>query len=437
MTTSAATTQLSPPGSLLDAFLLQAGYNSAVVMLGCAALGIAGGVVGVFAMLRGRSLIGDAIAHSMLPGICIAFLAGGWLGANARAMPLLMAGAAFTGLLGAATVKLLRHIPRFTEDLAMAVVLSVFFGFGAVLLNLIVNTGYGNSAGLSHLLLGQAAAMLTRDAWIIAILALTCVAVCGLLFKELRLLCFDDRFAKATGLATNALDTVLLAMILLVTLIGLQAVGLVLVVAMLIIPAASARFWTNQLAHMCLLALTFGGASGYIGSGLSRVLVNVPTGATIVLTCGMIFLISAIASPQRGLLGALLRRAAMHSKIRTDHALRHAYERRHLQDESVTGETGEFYPIGRISRMTAWRMRARGLLTRSPHGLSLTPAGIREAKRLTTTHELWEQYLEIYAGLGAERVHDPADLVEHVMTPALSEALEKRVREAGESREPR
>lgn len=416
---------IAPSASQLfiDALFLDAGYNTAVAMLGSAALGIGAGVVGVFAMLRGRSLMGDALAHSMFPGLCLAFLLGTAMGWNARALPLLMAGASVTGILGALCVRALRIVRRFTEDLSMAIVLAVFFGFGAVLLNIIISTPTGNQAGLSGLLLGQAASMLLRDAQLIGLLAAVCVAVCVVLFKELRLLCFDDRFARALGLPVRALDLLLMGLILTVTVIGLQAVGLVLVVALLIIPAATARFWSMRLSTICLLAAIIGGLSGYLGAGLSRALAGVPTGATIVLVAGGMFLFSAIVSPRRGLLGVLQRRASMRLKIATDHALRHAYEA--SPSQSTSG-----YAVPPTGPLIGWIMRRRGLAAGPREARTLTPKGIETARRLTEAHELWERYLEIYAGLGAERVHNPADLVEHVLSPQLTEALRARVEQA-------
>lgn len=405
----------------VDALLLDAGFNSAVVMLGSGALGIAAGVVGVFAMLRRRSLMSDALAHSMFPGICIAFLIGSAIGWNARSLPLLMLGAAATGSLGALTVRALRKVRRFTDDLAMAIVLSSFFGFGTVLLGVIVARPTGNRAGLEGLLLGQAAAMLSQDAILIGIVALLCVAICTVLFKELRLLCFDERFAASTGLAVRGVDLILLALILIITVIGLQSVGLVLVVALLIIPASTGRLWTDRMWLMTVLAAGVGGASAYLGAALSRVLPDVPTGATIVLVAGAAFALSLLLSPRSGALAIGVQRIRMRLAISSDHALRHALEAPHTD--------GAPNLVDRPALPVRIAMRLGGLIEPRDNRLVLTPKGIEHAQRLTEAHELWERYLEIYAGFGADRVHQPADLVEHVLSPELTEALRIRVEE--------
>lgn len=407
-------------GLMIDALLLDAGYNSAVAMLGSAALGIAAGVVGVFAVLRRRALLGDTLAHSMFPGICLAFMIGSAAGWNARSLPLLMSGAALTGGLGALTVRALRRVRRFTDDLAMAIVLAAYFGLGAILLSVIVSGPTGNRAGLDGLLLGQAASMLRQDAITIGVVSGICMIVCIGLFKELRLLCFDDRFAQSAGLPARAIDLVLLAMILLITVVGLQSVGLVLVVAMLIIPASSARLWSDRLWVMSVIAAALGGASAYIGAGLSRVLSDVPTGAAIVLVAGLLFLLSVLLAPRRGVLGNAIQRIRLRLRIASDHVLRHALERSGSDAQTVI-----------VSDRTGWFLRRlmliRGLIERRDGDLVLTGSGLNEAKRLTEAHELWERYLELYAGFGADRVHQPADMVEHVLSDEFTEALRARI----------
>lgn len=407
---------------LIEALLLDAGYNSAVAMLGSAALGIGAGTVGVFAMLRRRSLLSDALAHSMFPGICLAFMVGSTMGWNARSLPVLMTGAALTGALGALTVRGLRRVKRFTDDLAMAIVLAVYFGLGAILLSVIVSGPTGNRAGLGGLLLGQAASMLRQDAILIGVVAAACIGVCAMLFKELRLLCFDDRFAQTTGLPARAIDLTLLGLILLITVIGLQSVGLVMVVALLIIPASTARLWTDRLWLMTLIASAAGGASAYVGAGISRVLAGVPTGATIVLVAGAMFILSLLISPLRGVLGVGLQRLRMRARIASDHVLRHALEQSTGPSDKVIVRDKASLPVRTV-------MRLQGLVTHQGGGLVLTQHGLAEAHRLTEAHELWERYLEIYAGFGADRVHQPADMVEHVLSDELTAALRERVQQ--------
>ncbi|MCL4152525.1 UNVERIFIED_CONTAM: hypothetical protein GTU68_003309, partial [Idotea baltica] len=235
---------------VLKVLSFQAGYNTAVVVLGALLLGVAAGTIGCFAVLRRRALIGDALAHSALPGICIAFLIAPSFGFESKSIFFLLAGAAFSGLLGVLSVQLLSRETRLQEDAAIGIVLSVFFGIGVTLLSVIQSLPSTQAAGLSRFIYGQTASMQFNDALALAVMAGIVVCLTALFSKEFRLLCFDPEFAQSLGWSTRLLDVILLVMLTTVTIIGLQSVGILLVVALLIIPATAARFWTERLRSM-------------------------------------------------------------------------------------------------------------------------------------------------------------------------------------------
>ncbi|MGH9360916.1 MAG: metal ABC transporter permease, partial [Thermoanaerobaculia bacterium] len=221
-------------------------YNTTVVVVGTGLLGLASGVIGTFAVLRRRALVGDALAHAALPGICIAFLLTG-----ERAFLPLLAGAFLSGLLGVWVVSLLARHTRTKEDAAIGIVLSVFFGTGISLSRFIQSQGSaGSKAGLDHFIFGKTAGMLAQDVYTIAFLVLAVVAAVALLFKEFKLVSFDPEFGSVQGWPTLRLDLALMGLLALTTVVGLPAVGVVLMAALLIIPAAAARFWTEGLAAM-------------------------------------------------------------------------------------------------------------------------------------------------------------------------------------------
>ena len=170
-------------------------YNTRVVVFGTAVLGCAAGAVGCFTLLRKRALMGDAISHATLPGIAVAFVLANSLEWDSKSLPLLLCGATFTGLLGVGVILALRNLTRLKEDTAMGIVLSVFFGAGIAMLGVIQQMPAGHAAGLESFIFGKTASMGSADARLIATAALICLAVCGLLFKELKLLCFDEAFA--------------------------------------------------------------------------------------------------------------------------------------------------------------------------------------------------------------------------------------------------
>ncbi len=249
--------------------LLIEDYNTRVVVFGTAILGCAAGAVGCFTLLRKRALMGDAISHATLPGIAMAFILANFFGWNSKSLPLLLCGATVTGLLGVGVILVLRNLTRLKEDTALGVVLSVFFGAGIALLGVIQQMPSGHAAGLESFVFGKTASMGAADAKLIAAAALLCLAVCGLLYKELKLLCFDEAFAGSRGFPVVALDLALMSTVVIISIVGLQAVGLILMVALLIIPAASARFWTEQLWQMLLIASLLGTISGMFGAATS------------------------------------------------------------------------------------------------------------------------------------------------------------------------
>jgi manganese/zinc/iron transport system permease protein len=284
--------------------------NTRWVLAGCMLMGASSGVLGSFALLRRRSLIGDAVAHAALPGVCLAFLLSG-----SRELASLLVGAILAGLLGAGCVQAITRASRVKEDAALGIVLSVFFGFGIVLLTLIQNTPRSSQAGLDKFIFGQAASLIGRDVQVMAACAVVICVTTAALFKEFKLLCFDPEFARGLGRPTGLLDGLLLLLLVVSVVVGLQAVGVVLMAAMLITPAAAARFWTERLDRMVVLSGLFGGTAGAIGTAISTLAPRMPTGPLIVLAATAIFLVSLLFAPRRGLLARALRLAAVRARV--------------------------------------------------------------------------------------------------------------------------
>ncbi len=291
---------------LFEILTFQAGYNANTVIAGTAVLGAAAGVVGTFVFLRGRALISDALSHATLPGIVLAFLAGTIIGVETRSLPLLLAGATITGLIGVAAMHALTRLPRITEDAAIGAVLGSFFGLGVVLLSYVQNLPLAGQAGLHHFLLGQAAAMARAEAMTIAALAAVALFLVVLFFKEFRLVAFDRDFAAGMGWPVTRIDLGMAALGVAVTVIGLQTVGLVMIVALLVIPPVAARFWSNDVRIVAVLAGVFGTLSAYAGAAASYAFSNMPTGAAIVLAAGFFVVASLLFAPRRGVIGVAL-----------------------------------------------------------------------------------------------------------------------------------
>ncbi len=277
-------------------------YTLRTVALGAAVLGVVSGSLGAFAVLRGQSLLGDAVAHAALPGVAVTFLLTG----SKAPLPLVV-GAGVAGWLGSWCVRQVTARSRVPFDAALGLVLASFFGVGMVLLSLIQRRPDATQAGLDSFLFGQAAALVERDVAVMAALGAVALLAVGLLWKELKLLLFDPDFAASLGLPVRRLDAALTLLLVVAIVIGLQTVGVVLMSAMLIAPAAAARQWTDRLAGVVGLAAVFGAASGVAGAVVSATTARLPTGPTVVLCASAFVLVSVLFAPNRGLVAAWLR----------------------------------------------------------------------------------------------------------------------------------
>lgn len=410
-------------------------YNTQVVVIGTSLLGLAAGWVGSFTLLRRRALMGDALSHATLPGIALVFILAIVFGWEAKSLELLLFGATVSGLIGMATILFIRNLTRLKEDAALGIVLSVFFGIGTALLTIALDLG-GNAAGLESFIYGKTASMVARDAWLIGTTATVCLVITVLLFKELTLLCFDEVFAGSRGYPVWFLDVLLMCLVVLVTIVGLQAVGLILMIAMLVIPAAAARFWTERIGRMALVAGFLGALSGLVGSMVSALAPRLPSGAMIVLVAAGWFLVSLFFGPIRGIIPQALRRHQFQYKILRQHLLRAMYEYLEVHDHSLsTAQPSALVPIKRLLQMRSWseaqlrreieRAQREGLVTAVTRDESqLTTAGVQEAARLVHEHRLWEMYLITYAEIAPSRVDQDADAIEHLLGPETIAELE-------------
>ena len=291
---------------LWAALCLSLGYNATLVTLGASLLGAAAGMAGTFLYLRKNALISDAISHATLPGLGFAFLVAFGFGIDGRQLFILLSGSALSAALGLYFVNWLTRETRLTQDTAIGCVLSVFFAFGVVLLTIIQVIPAGRKAGLESFLLGSTAGMLYSDALLILILSIITALVLFVFLRPIKLVVFDQGYSETLGISVQRVDFIILAVTLAVTVLGMKIVGLILIVALLIIPAVSARFWSERTNIILVTATLFGALSGYIGSAISAVSPGLPTGPIIVLCCFGLFLFSFLFAPKRGVLAVAL-----------------------------------------------------------------------------------------------------------------------------------
>ncbi|NYV65518.1 metal ABC transporter permease [Bacillus sp. Gen3] len=293
--------------------------NTQWILFGSVLLGISSGVIGCFAYLRKQSLMGDALSHAALPGVCLAFILTG-----TKSIFFFLIGAMIAGILATMSISFITRYSRIKQDSALGIILTVFFGIGIVLLTQIQHSASGNQSGLDKFLFGQAASMVHSDVYTMAGISLFLIGVSILFFKEFKLLSFDPGFAKGIGLPTMILDQFIMLLLVIAVVIGIQAVGVVLMAALLITPAVSARYWTEKLHVMIILAGLFGGTSGLIGTIISTWANNLPTGPLIVLSATSIFVVSIVLAPSRGVLAKAMRQKRAKTEILNQQQLKQA-----------------------------------------------------------------------------------------------------------------
>lgn len=404
---------------------MELSFTARNVLIGATLLGALGGMLGSFALLRRQSLLGDALAHAALPGVCLAYLVTG-----AKSPLPLFAGALVAGLLGSLLILATVRWSRIKEDSAIGIVLSVFFGIGIVLLTYIQKLPSGNQSGLDKYLFGQAATLVEDDLKVMAVLGTLVLATVLVFYKELKLLAFDPGFGASLGLPMRGLEVLLTLLLVVVVVVGLQTVGVVLIVATLITPAAAARQWTDRLGTMVLLSSAIGALAGVAGSLASALVPRLPTGPVIVVVSSGVLIVSLLFAPRRGLVQAFVRERQVADRIRRENLLRDLY----LQGERAGGWDGFVsWPLlmgvrgqsGRELGRTARALVAAGLAERRDDDLRLTPEGRRQAEGVVRKHRLWEVFLTRRLELPSDHVHRDAEAMEHALSEQAVADLEE------------
>jgi manganese/zinc/iron transport system permease protein len=419
-------------GELID--LLPLDYTDAVVVLGSAIIGLTAGVLGCFAVLRQRSLVGDALAHAALPGVAVAFLLTG-----AKDAGTLLVGAGVAGLVGALLVIAIERTRRIRPDAAIGVVLSSSFSLGIVLLTVIANGEDANQAGLERYLFGQAAGLLERDLLVMGALGLAGLAAVAVAFRLLKTALFDASFAGSIGLPVRTLEVGMTALLVIAVVVGIRAVGAILMVALLIVPTVAARQLTSRLSVLLPLAGVLGAGVGVAG-GLISTAAAVPTGPVVVLVGVALAVACVLLAPGRGVLWRARRLVRDRRRAAAEGTLLDLETALHAGPPPTERELG--VASGRPPRATRRALRdleRTGLLARErpAHGggdaprLHLTESGAAAAHAALERRELWTLWLEHGHRLtiGDAREPDPRDLrgslgdqhVEHLLALARTD----------------
>jgi manganese/zinc/iron transport system permease protein len=397
--------------------------NIMYVVLGTIILTGSAAMIGSFALLKKKVLVGDAIVHAVLPGVCLAFLVTGTKHPISLAL-----GACTTGWLALVSIDQITQRSKIKEDTAIALVLSVSFGLGILLLTAIQHTGNAAQVGLSNFLFGKAAALVSDDLKTLTLLSLALIAIVVLFFKEFTLVAFDKAFAQASGLPVQRLELLLTSLTVLAIVIGIRAVGILLMAAMLITPPAAARFWTHRIHKMVLLAVALGMVAGLVGSFVSYLAPAMPTGPWIVLSISVMAYGSFLLAPQKGLLARRIQQNRHQRKTLHENILKLFYELGEAGGHSYQSSTLDTLlqhrpmPTGKLLQGLK-RLQKQNMLQREGDGWVLTIAGNKKGEAISQLHRLWELYLTEYLKVKPDHAHEDAESIEHIITPALAEEL--------------
>lgn len=409
----------------LKAFFSFSDSGVVSVVLGTMLLSASSAVVGTFTFLKKKALVGDAVAHAVLPGVCLAFLLSG-----TKNPLVLIAGAFVTGWISLLIIDYITHRSKIKEDTAIALVLSVFFGVGILLLTHIQHSGNAAQTGLDSFLFGKAAALVGQDVLVFSVVAVVLLVLVGLFYKELKLISFDEAYAKSLGLPVRGINLLLTSLTVMAVVTGIQAVGVVLMAAMLITPAAAARFWTNRVLTMIVIAAILGLLSGLAGAYISFVAPAMPTGPWIVMVVSVLAIISFFAAPKRGIVARYVQRRVQQQSIMDENLLKELYHLGEKDNDTYKPRTlhqiidERYFPANTL-RNALVRLRRKGYVKKEDGLWYLTPEGNTKGKRVVKLHRLWEMYLSQHMKIAPDHVHEDAETIEHVLTPEIEAILEQ------------
>ena len=398
-------------------------------LLGSILLGVTCGLLGSFIVVRKLALMGDALSHAVLPGVALGFL---W---SMTKNPLaIFMGATIAGLLGALMVGLITQTTKLKEDTALGMVLAGFFAIGICLVTMIQRLPTGNKSGVDKFLFGQAAAISKADVVLMSMVTLIAVGLILIFYKEFLVTSFDAAFGRVLGIPVKLFHQLLMLLLAFSVVIALQAVGVVLVSAMLITPAAAAYLLNDRMHGMLLLAACFGLLSGIIGAFLSFLGNNLPTGPFMVLAASLLFAVAFIFAPRHGVFMKWWRHRSRARRVQRENTLKSVYHV--VENRDFAGQVVSLREMAERRRETLEEAQAQsnelikfGLATYNEDRSSilLTPEGWRRAAAIVRNHRLWELYLTHEASIAADHVHDDAEKIEHVLGEDVVRQLEKQL----------
>lgn len=396
-----------------------------IVVFGTMLLGACSALIGTFSFLQKRALIGDTIAHALLPGICIAFLIhpvkNPWV---------LITGAIISGLISIYVIDYIKANSKLKNDTIIALTLSLFFGIGLFLLGIIQQGSYGSQSGIDHFLFGKAAALMKADLIAYGLLAFSTILIIVLFYRAFFITTFDENFAKSINYPVKTIKFILSTLTVIAIAIGIQTVGVVLMAAMLVTPAAGARYWTNNLKYLLLGSAILGSLSGFFGAFISYTAPQMPTGPWIVLSLSVFTISSILFAPKKGLFQRFWKKKKWQERLELENILKTFYllgeEDKQFQKARNLQEIihRRFFETASLKKHLQKLVKQEKLIQVNEK-FTLTATGKHEGQRLSKIHRLWEMYLTTELNIAPDHVHEDAESIEHIITPEIERKLEE------------
>lgn len=395
--------------------------NVAFVALATIMLGGISGVVGSFNFLRKKTLVGETVSHSMLPGVLAAFML-----SQVKHPVFLILGAAVSGWLSIRFVDYITTHSKIKGDSALAIVLSSFFGLGIVMLTVIQNTFPAEQSGLDHYIFGNAAAMTPEDSIAFSVVSLIILFLVFSFYHSIKATIFNPDYARAIGISLPKIETLLSFITILSIAVGIKAVGIVMMSALLIIPPTAAQFWTRKFPVMLVLAGFFGALSGWLGAFVSYLKSGMPTGPWTIVIVAIIAFLSMLFAPKRGLIYQRWSKMLLSMRMTEENVLKAAVQlevRGHgklFNYKSIV--TRQFMPV-RVWKRAIRRLRRKGLVRKVHTGFTLSGEGRAYGAEIDRRHKIWEVYLQRRMQLSISVVHDEAETMEHFLTQEIEDLI--------------
>lgn len=378
------------------------------------------GISGTFNYLRRQSLLGDVISHSVLPGLAIAFLL-----AQTKNLFVLLPGAVISSWFSVSFVEWLRKKSKIDSQSALAISLSLFFAFGIVLLTYAQQNSLGNQSGITSYIFGSAASITQEDFFLSIFVFIIMLLFTSIFYKQIRLYCFDENFAKASLKHQKLYPFLLRFLTVLSVAAGVHVMGVILITGLLVVPVSIGRMWSNRLSIVLIIGAGSSMISGFLGAYVSYLYEGVPTGPWIIISSMIFVVFSIIFAPRTGVVFSQFRKTNQKLKTAKENVLKVIYQYSKENKGLSRVKLKENYPRPGELSWVLILLKIQSYIKITDNKIILLDKGLLWAKKVVRRHRLWETYIHQYLKLPLDHVHDDAEGLEHLIDDKMEKELYK------------